>query len=202
MTEPGIARILVASLHQGISDLLPARLDFYENWLNPDGLRHGTIGLAPVLAVLSFLRQEGVPYQQVMRRAGEYAAEWTVASQSSARRSVVQSLPPWLRSRMVLRLARRAISDMHAGQRDRLRISRGQGTLDVQDSIFCCVRDLAREPLCEFHAAAVERLLDLYAVSGVVRLDQCRAVGDPSCVITVILHSRRASRVVSVTSPE
>ena len=40
MNEPGIARILVASLHQGISDLLPARLEFYENWLNPDGLGH------------------------------------------------------------------------------------------------------------------------------------------------------------------
>lgn len=202
MTEPGIARILVASLHQGISDLLPARLDFYENWLNPDGLRHGTIGLAPVLAVLSFLRQEGAPYQQVTRRAGEYAAEWTVAAESSARRTIVQSLPISLRSRAVLRLAKRTISDMHAGQRARLRVVRGQGTLDVQDSIFCGVRDLAREPLCEFHAAAVERLLDLYAVPAEVRLDHCRAVGDPSCVITVTIHSRRSSRVVSVTTPE
>jgi hypothetical protein len=202
MTEPGIARILVASLHQGISDLLPARLEFYESWLNPDGLRHGTIGLAPVLAVLSFLRQEGMPYRQVTRRAGGYAAEWTVASQSSARRAMVQSLPLWLRSRAVLRLARRAISEMHAGQRVRLRVSRGVGTLEVQNSIFCGVRDRARDPLCEFHAAAVERLLDLYAVPGEVRLDHCRAVGDPSCVITVTIHSRRSSRVVSVTSAE
>ena len=115
---------------------------------------------------------------------------------------MVQSLPLWLRSRAVLRLARRAISDMHAGQRVRLRFSKGEGTLDVQDSIFCGVRDLSREPLCEFHAAAVERLLDLYAVPGEVRLDHCRAVGDPSCVITVTIHSRRPSRVVSVTSPE
>ncbi len=202
MTEPGIARILVASLHQGISDLLPARVEFYENWLNSDGLRHGTIGLAPVLAVLSFLRQEGAPYQQVTRRAGEYAAEWTVASQSSARRATLQSLPLWLRSRAVLRLAKRTISGMHAGHRVRLRVRRAQGTLDVQDSIFCGVRDLAPEPLCEFHAAAVSRFLDLYAVPGEVRLDHCRAVGDPSCVITVTLHSRRPSRVVSVTSPE
>jgi predicted hydrocarbon binding protein len=91
---------------------------------------------------------------------------------------------------------------MHAGQRVRLRVGGGQGTLDVQDSIFCGVRDLAREPLCEFHAAAVERLLELHAVPGEVRLDRCRAVGDPSCLITVVLHTRRPSRVVSVTSPE
>jgi predicted hydrocarbon binding protein len=91
---------------------------------------------------------------------------------------------------------------MHAGQRVRLRVSRGVGTLEVQNSIFCGVRDRARDPLCEFHAAAVERLLDLYAVPGEVRLDHCRAVGDPSCVITVTIHSRRSSRVVSVTSAE
>ncbi len=202
MTEPGIARILVASLHQGISDLLPARLEFYESWLNPDGLRHGTIGLAPVLAVLSFLRQEGVPYQAVTRRAGECAAEWMVASQASARRATLRSLPLWLRSRAVLRLAKRFISGMHAGQKVRLSVGRGQGTFDVQDSIFCGVRDASPVPLCEFHAAAVSRILDLYGVPGEVRLDHCRAVGDPSCVIMVTLHTRRSSRVVSVTSPE
>jgi hypothetical protein len=202
MNEPGIGRILVASLHQGISDLLPARLEFYENWLNPDGLRHGTIGVAPVLAVLSFLRQEGEPYQQVTRRAGQYAADWTVAARSPVRRTMIQSMPLWVRSRSVLRLARRAIAGMHAGHHVRLRVRQGEGTFDVEDSIFCGVRDLAREPLCAFHAAAVARLLELYAVPGEVRLDHCRAVGDPSCVITVTLHSSRPSRVVSVTSPE
>ena len=33
--------MLVASLHQGISDLIPTRLEFYENWLNPKGMRDG-----------------------------------------------------------------------------------------------------------------------------------------------------------------
>ena len=59
MREAGIGRVLVASLHQGIADILPTRLAFYENWLNAEGLREGTIGLAPLYAVLSFLRQEG-----------------------------------------------------------------------------------------------------------------------------------------------
>jgi len=61
MREAGIGRVLVASLHQAISDILPTRLGFYENWLSVEGLREGTIGLAPLYAVLSFLRQEG-PY--------------------------------------------------------------------------------------------------------------------------------------------
>ena len=46
--------MLVASLHQGISDLMPTRLEFYENWLNPAGMRNGRIGVAPLKAVLSF----------------------------------------------------------------------------------------------------------------------------------------------------
>ena len=78
MREAGIGRVLVASLHQGIADILPTRLSFYENWLNAEGLREGTIGLAPLYAVLSFLRQEGDAYQMITTRAGEYAAEWTV----------------------------------------------------------------------------------------------------------------------------
>ena len=70
--------MLVASLHQGISDLIPTRLDFYENWLNPAGMRNGKIGLAPLAAVLSFLRQEGEPYALVTERAGQYAAQRVV----------------------------------------------------------------------------------------------------------------------------
>jgi hypothetical protein len=78
MSEPRIGRVLVASLHQAIADVLPFRLEFYENWLNPNGLREGTIGLAPLSAVLSFLRAEGRAYDEISTKAGEYAAEWTV----------------------------------------------------------------------------------------------------------------------------
>ena len=86
MRDAGIGRVLVAALHQGIADELPDRLEFYENWLNAEGLRNGTIGLAPLAAVLGFLRTEGAAYDSVTRRAGEYAAEW-----------IVEELPPGYR---------------------------------------------------------------------------------------------------------
>src|SRR5881296_4584000 len=105
MREAGIGRVLVASLHQSIADLLPTRLAFYENWLNAEGLRDGTIGLAPLYAVLSFLRQEGDAYEMITTRAGEYAAEWTVDSMRPARRALIKAAPLWLRTRMLLRLA-------------------------------------------------------------------------------------------------
>src|SRR5918996_2125856 len=77
MREARIGRVLVASLHQAIADLLPTRLEFYENWISTVGLREGTIGLAPLTAVLSFLRTEGHAYGLITQRAGEYAAART-----------------------------------------------------------------------------------------------------------------------------
>ena len=119
MREAGIGRVLVASLHQGIADILPTRLGFYENWLNAEGLREGTIGLAPLYAVLSFLRQEGDAYQLITTRAGEYAAEWTVQSMRPFHRAAIKAAPVWLRSRILLRMASTARSSNAAAARSR-----------------------------------------------------------------------------------
>src|SRR5262245_35854590 len=107
MRDAGIGRILVASLHQSIADVLPTRLAFYENWLNAEGLRGGTIGLAPLYAVLSFLRQEGEAYDMIATRAGEYAADWTVQAMPALERSLIRSAPQWLKARLLLRLGGR-----------------------------------------------------------------------------------------------
>src|SRR3954467_1659741 len=117
MSEARIGRLLVASLHQSIADLLPMRLEFYENWLNVSGLREGTIGLAPLLAVLSFLRTEGEAYGLVTTRAGEYAADWTVSGRMPLERRVIRALPASLRTRAALRTARQLIRDTYPGSR-------------------------------------------------------------------------------------
>src|SRR5256885_13900923 len=115
MREAGIGRVLVASLHQGIADILPTRLAFYENWLNAEGLREGTIGLAPLYAVLSFLRQEGDAYRLITSRAGEYAAEWTVASMPSFRRALIKAAPVWARRRLLLGVSAQLVRDTYQG---------------------------------------------------------------------------------------
>jgi hypothetical protein len=191
MTEAGIGRVLVASLHQGIADILPTRLDFYENWLNPDGLRHGTIGLAPLHAVLSFLRQEGDAYRLISRRAGTYAAEWTVASQRHVSRALIRRLPLRLRARAVLRLASRTIRQTYVGTRALVRLHRGDGTVDVRGSLFCGVRDSSPEPLCLFYAAVVSRFLELYGIQADVRIATCRATGDRSCILAVSANAQQ-----------
>ena len=124
MSEPRIGRVLVASLHQAIADVLPARLEFYENWLNPHGLREGPIGLAPLSAVLSFLRREGEAYAAVTTRAGEYAGEWSVRSLPAMRRRLISALPGPLRSRAALRAARTLVRDTYPGSRAIIRVKR------------------------------------------------------------------------------
>jgi hypothetical protein len=114
MRDPGVGRVLLASLHQGIADILPTRLGFYESWLHAKGLRDGTIDLAPLYAVLSFLRQEGdVSYRKITTSAGEYAAEWTIQSMGGFERWLIRAAPNWLRNRLVLRLADRLVRDTY-----------------------------------------------------------------------------------------
>src|SRR5476651_603088 len=125
MREAGIGRVLVASLHQAIGDILPTRLGFYENWLNAEGLRDGTIGLAPLYAVLSFLRQEGDPYETITTRAGEYAAVWTVESMPQFERTLIRAAPVWLRGRLLLRLAGRRVRDSYRSSKVVSRLRRG-----------------------------------------------------------------------------
>ena len=200
MSRAGIGRVLVASLHQGIADLLPTRLEFYENWLNPKGLRDGTIGPAPVAAVLSFLREEGEPYAAVTARAGEYAAEWTVAGMSGARRGFIRSMPVPVRRLLTLDVARRLIRDTCSSSRAMARVRRGVAIVDIRGSIFCAVRAPAAHPLCGFYGSTIVRLLGLFGLEGEAKIDQCRGIGDRACLIAVALDVA-AAEAAPVESP-
>lgn len=187
MSEPRIGRVLVASLHQAIADLLPNRLEFYENWLNTSGLRDGTIGLAPLSAVLSFLRTEGEAYTLIAQRAGEYAADWTVASRGGLERRLHMALPAPLRARAALRTARALVRATYPGSRALTRVRRGTATVDLRGSLFCEVREASVLPLCGFYTAAIARVLHLYALSSEVRVEQCRASGGRGCQMSFVL---------------
>ena len=187
MSETRIGRVLVASLHQAIADLLPTRLEFYENWLNVAGLREGTIGLAPLYAVLSFLRQEGEAYQLITTRAGEYAAEWTVESMSPVQRAFIKAAPAWLRGRLLLRLSRELVRSTYRGSRASSRLERGTARVDVRGSIFCTVREPVPHALCGFYAAAFTRLMTIFNIGAQTEVVACRATGESSCVLQVAL---------------
>jgi bacteriochlorophyll 4-vinyl reductase len=180
----------VASLHQAIADELPMRLEFYENWLNASGLREGTIGLAPLSAVLSFLRGEGDAYNQITAKAGRYAADWTVSTMPPLRRRMLQMLPAALRVRMALRTAGGLVRATYPGSRAIVRLKRGTASVELRGSLFCEVREASVLPLCGFYAAAIARVLEQFALRADARVDECRAAGGrKGCLLVVVVHS-------------
>ena len=183
MIEAGIGRLLVASLHQAIADLLPTRLEFYEGWLSPAGLRGGRIGLAPLAAVLGFLRQEGEPYRLVAARAGEYTAEWAVADMPAFKRAVIRAVPPALRARLVMRVARSIVRRTCRTSRASVRWRKGSGAVSIHGSIFCGVRGHVEQPLCEFYASVIRRVMSLFGLDAEVGIAQCVAVGADHCLM-------------------
>jgi bacteriochlorophyll 4-vinyl reductase len=198
MSEARIGRVLVASLHQAIADLLPTRLEFYENWLNVAGLREGTIGLAPLTAVLSFLRTEGEAYNLITARAGEYAAAWTFENVSALERRVVPALPMALRARAALRIARQLVRATYPGSRALMKVRKGTVTIDLRGSLFCEVRETSMNPLCTFYAAAIDGVLKLFQVPAETRVTECRAAGGQrGCVLSVELAGRPTGTAVA-----
>ena len=194
MSEPRIGRVMVASLHQAIAELLPDRLEFYENWLSGSGLRVGTIGLAPLLAVLSFLRGEGEIYSRIVARAGEYAADWTVAGLPTLERKFLKTLPLRWRARAALRAARGLVRATYPGSRAIVRLRRDTASVDLRGSLFCEVREASVQPLCGFYAAAISRVLQHFAVPAEARLETCRAArgGGQGCLMSVIVRPASA----------
>jgi hypothetical protein len=196
MSEPRIGRVLVASLHQAIADVLPTRLEFYENWLNVNGLREGTIGLAPLSAVLSFLRSEGATYGEITTKAGEYAGEWTVRSLPAMERRLIGVLPGSLRARAALRTARTLVRSTYPGSRAIVRVRRANASIELRGSLFCEVREAAAFPLCGFYAAAITRVLERFSIAADAEVVECRGAGTRrGCSMSITLGRSREPEV-------
>jgi hypothetical protein len=159
MVDAGIGRLLISSLHQGIGEVAPTRLDFYENWLSPTGMRDGRLGLAPLGAVLSFLYREGPPTNdRIARRAGMHAADWTFAELSTFRRRIIERLPAWLRTRAALAIGRKLVKTTVRRSRVTTRLRRSTGQVEIRSALFDQLRDPASIPMRSFYAAALQRM--------------------------------------------
>jgi hypothetical protein len=187
MTEARVGRLLGACLHQAISDVLPQRLDFYEEFLQPDGLRDGTIGLAPVTAVLGFLRTEGDAYDAVVGQAGRLAASWTLASRGGWTRRLAMSLPRSLRVRLALGVARQIVRDVFSASTASARVGKARARLQVKASVFCRVRDTQTTPLCGFYKALALETLRQFDVGARATIESCCAVQGATCVVALDL---------------
>ena len=197
MVDAGIGRLLISSLHQGIADVSPMRLEFYENWLSPAGMRDGRIGLAPLGAVLSFLHREEPPANDdIARRAGTCAADWTFEGISALRRWFIRQLPTNLRVRAALGLGKRLV--MATVRRSKVKIRRvNDGAIvEIHSALFEQLRDPASVPMRGFYAAALQRLMALCGVDADVHVASEHQAGW-SLAVTV----RGAAPAAAVGSP-
>jgi hypothetical protein len=185
MVDAGIGRLLISSLHQGIADVTPSRLEFYEEWLSPKGMRDGRIGLAPLGAVLSFVHREEAPTNdEIVSRAGRYAADWTYADLLAVRRWCIHRLPTSLRARAALGLGRRLVLATVRESKVKTRLNGVNGQVDIRSALFDQLRDPATIPMRAFYAAALSRLLAHCAVQADVDVTN-NGPGAWSLVITV-----------------
>jgi predicted hydrocarbon binding protein len=102
-------------------------------------------------------------------------------------RAMIKAAPVWLRSRVLLRLARRLVRSSYTGSRAVSRLRRGTARVDVRASIFCTVRERVPHPLCGFYAAAFTRLLTLFDIGARTDVVACRGTGETTCILNVTL---------------
>jgi hypothetical protein len=194
MVDAGIGRLLISSLHQGIADISPNRLEFYENWLSPAGMRDGRIGLAPLGAVLSFLYREEPPAnEQIVARAGRYAAEWTFQDLSGLRRWYLRRLPTTMRTRAALAIGKRLVIATVRQSKVKTQLDGTSAGIDINSALFDQLRDPATIPMRAFYASAIDRVLALCDVDADVVVTN-NLPGAWRLVITV-----RGSRPLEVT---
>ena len=194
MSEARIDRLMAAAIHQAIGDITPSRLDFYESYLRPRGWREDAVNLAPVAAVLSFLRHEPPgTYDAVMTRAAEYAAAWVYDALPWRVRTIERLGPSWVRLRRLGQVARANLERSYRGTRVAVAVRRGQIDIEVQGSIFCSTRDQVGAPFCGYYLGVFENLLRHDGQTVVERqTEACRAQGGSVCRYRIVTASGAA----------
>lgn len=172
MVDPGIGRLLIASLHQGVADVSPMRLPFYEDWLSPTGMREGRMGLAPLGAVLSFLHREHPPDdERIPDRAGFCAAEWTYQAHQGLKMRLTRRMALKTRTRSALKLGKALVVETISGSQVTTELDGPKGIIEVQSRLFEYLREPSAAPMRRYYAAAFAELLRRFDVNATVRED-------------------------------
>jgi hypothetical protein len=130
----------------------------------------------------------------VTTTAGEYAAQWAVGELPSLRRWAAMRLPGPIRRRVAIGVARTLVTRAYTGSRTRLALRRKVGTIEIKSSIFCGVRDRVPNPLCQFHAAAIARVLAELGIPAQTTIVKCQATGDGACLIEIDMSGSSEER--------
>jgi hypothetical protein len=98
--------------------------------------------------------------------------------------------PVPIRLRLAMIVARRMVRATFGGSKAVVRLRKGGGAIDIHGSIFCTVRERVPQPLCEFYAAAIRRLMHLFGLNVTVDTASCRATGaSHECVMSLFVRA-------------
>jgi predicted hydrocarbon binding protein len=103
-------------------------------------------------------------------------------------------MPPGLRKRLVVRVARWMVRSTYGATSVTVRWRKWRGALALHGSLFCEVRDKVDHPLCEFYAAAFRRLMTLFQLEADVVTEQCHASGASHCAMALTMRPAAGSR--------
>jgi hypothetical protein len=186
-----VGRVLLASLHQAIAEVLPARLTFYERWLTSSSADGPDPGIASFMAMLSYLEQEGPAYQAITARAGHHAAIRSFRRLPVLKRAYLRVLPRRIRARNGIDLIVAILPTLYPEVRVELTRRRGTAFIGIDGSPFCDTRyATARQP-CGFFSSAISTFLESLKLRPAVRVTRCRASGAPSCLFIVLPDQAR-----------
>jgi hypothetical protein len=188
---PTVGRVLRASLHQAIAEVLPARLTFYERWLTSASADLPDLGIASFLAMLSYLEQEGRGYNAISARAGHYAAIRSFRQLFVLKRAYLRVLPRRLRARKGVGLAIAMLPDLYPEIRVEMTRRRGTAFIGIDGSPFCDTRHATPRPTCGFFSSYLTTYLELLNLRPAVRVTRCRASGATSCLFIVLPDQSR-----------
>ena len=113
-------------------------------------------------------------------------------------KAMLKRAPLWLRRRLLLRLARRLVSNTYKGSRAISHLRGVTARVEVRASVFCTVREKVPYPLCGFYRAAFTRLLALFDISASTEIVTCRGAGETTCVLNVSIANAEALGSASV----
>ena len=171
MNDAGVGRLLVASLHQGIAGRAADAARFLRVVAQSGrparrAHRSGADGRGPQLPPPG---RRARTARSRAARASTPPSGWCWRCRRSSAASPT-SLPPRLRLWYVMRLARRLVRQTYGGSRAIVRWrAGGVGAVDLRGSLFCQVREPTAQPLCQYYAAAIDRLTALFGLDVRVR---------------------------------
>lgn len=172
-----VGRVLIAALQQAIAEEAPARAEFYDHWLEPERRRDGTLGLAPMTAVVGFLRTEGEAYGRIVAAAGRYVGQWTWRERSGWRRQVMRAMPRPVRIRSVARTFATIVAETCPATGVRTQVRGSAVSIAVTQSVFCGSRERPAAPLCGCYAAVFVSLCEEAGLVATGTMTSCRAGG-------------------------